>query len=259
MTFSAEERGLIGSEYYANHPLFPIDKTVAMLNFDMVGRLNKAGNLTVFGTGTSPGLEKLVEALASDQGMKANNIVGTGGEFFASDHASFYKKNIPVVFFFTGNHAEYHRPSDDTDLINFAGMAKVADVGELLLLDLARRPERPKFVKLTSPPRLAGAARSGAGNGAYLGSRPAYGAEPEGGGVKLDGVSEGSPAEKAGLKGGDVIVKFGGKDVKDIEGYMDAMSAHKPGDTVEIVVNRDGKATTLKATLGARAGGSPKN
>ncbi|MDB5351898.1 MAG: putative aminopeptidase [Planctomycetota bacterium] len=258
MAFSAEERGLIGSQYYVNHPLFPLKQTVAMINFDMVGRLNKNSDLTVFGTGTSPGLDTLVELLCRDQGLKAKNVVGTQGEFFQSDHASFYMKDMPVVFFFTGTHPDYHRPSDDTHLINFDGMARIADVGELLTLDLVRRPERLKFTKLGRAPTVASGAGRG-GSNAYLGSRPSYGESPEGGGVKLDGVSEGSPAEKAGLKEGDVIIKFAGKDVKDIEGYMAAMSGNKPGDEVDIVVKRDGKETTLKAKLGARPGGSPKN
>ena len=249
MAYSAEERGLIGSAFYVNHPLFPLEKTVAMVNFDMVGRLNPEGDLTVFGTGSSPGLDTLVESLAKDQDLKAKNVVGTQGEFFASDHASFYMKDIPVVFFFTGTHADYHRPSDDTDLINFDGMRRIADVGELLLLDLSRRPQRPEFIKLSRGPVMASASR---GSGVYLGTRPSYADVPEGGGVKLDGVNDDSPAAKGGMKGGDVVVKFAGMDVKDIEGYMAAMNGHKPGETVEIVVKRDGKDVTLKVTLGTR-------
>lgn len=269
MAFSAEELGLIGSAYYVNHPLFPLDKTVAMVNFDMVGRLNKENRLTVFGTGTSPKFEELVTVLASDQGITAKNIVGTQGEFFQSDHASFYRKDIPVIFFFTGTHPEYHRPADDTPLINFDGMAKIANVGELLLLDLVKRPVRPEFIKLgrngpanraaASAPVPAVTPSSRAMGSAYFGSRPAYGESPEGGGVKLDGVSEGGPAEKAGLKAGDVIVKFGGKEVKDIDSYMTAMGQHKAGDTVEVVVMRDGKEVKLEAKLTPRPGASPKN
>ncbi len=258
MAFSAEERGLIGSAYYANHPLFPLDKTVAMINFDMVGRLNDKSELTVFGSGTSPGWDVLVESLAKDQGLNAKNIVGTQGEFFASDHASFYMKDIPVLFFFTGTHADYHRPSDDTDKINFPGMARVADLGELLLLDLIRRPERPKFQKLGRGPILGGGA-SRSGSSAYLGTRPNYADSPDGGGVKLEGVNDDSPAAKGGLKGGDVIVKFGGKDVKDIDTYMNALSSHKPGETVEVVVKRDGKEETLKVTLGTRPSSGSRN
>lgn len=275
MTFSAEELGLIGSNYYVNHPLIPLDKTVAMVNLDMVGRLNKDKELTVFGTGTSPGFESLVNSLASDEGMKTNIIFGTQGEFFQSDHASFYKKNLPVLFFFTGTHPDYHRPSDDSEKINFGGMAQIADMSELILLDLARRPERPKFVKLGArkPAAVAGAAAkpaetpaaagSGSGTGrgmsaAYFGSRPSYG-DNSGQGVKLDGVSEGGPAEKAGLKEGDVIIKFAGKDVKDLDTYMAAMGDKKPGDTVDVVVKRGEKEMTFKVKLTARPGSSTKN
>src|SRR5262249_53526005 len=127
------------------------------------------------------------------------------------------------------------------------------------LLDLARRPERPKFVKLQNnvQPRAATASRSG-GNG-YLRSRPSFSGEPAGGGVKLDGVSEGSPAEKAGIKAGDIVIKLGGTEVKDLEGYMAALSTHKPGDEVEIVVKREGKEVTIKVTLGTRPSAVPGN
>ncbi len=249
MTFSGEERGLLGSAHYVEHPLYPLDKTVAMINFDMVGRLNDDRELTVFGAGTSNGLEQLIESLATSQGLKPKMIVGTRGEFNQSDHASFYRKDIPVVFFFTGTHADYHRPSDDTDKINFDGMLRVADLAELLLLDLARRPERPNFNRLGGgAPTVAGALRGG--SGVYFGSRPSYGFNGEG--VKLEGVSEGSPAEKAGLKGGDIIVKFGDLKVVDVESFMAALGSRKPGDEVEVVVLRDGKETTLKAKLGSR-------
>jgi hypothetical protein len=253
MAFSGEERGLLGSRHYVEHPLFPLKDTVAMLNFDMVGRLNSGSEITVFGAGTSPGFEGLVKALAASQGLKPTIVEGTAMQFNASDHASFYYKDIPVIFTFTGTHADYHRPSDDSPLINYDGMTRIADYAELLLLDIARRPTRPEFVKLKggSPGPLASASR---GARAFLGTRPAYGAE--GKGVKLDGVSEGSPAEKAGLKGGDVIVKFDGKDVANIEDYMEGLARKKPGDTVEIVVLRDGKETPVKATLATRGGGA---
>jgi Zn-dependent M28 family amino/carboxypeptidase len=256
MTFSGEERGLLGSQYYVNHPLYPLKDTVAMVNFDMVGRLNDKDEVTTFGLGSSPGFGELVDALGSSLGLKIKKIPGTQAEFGASDHYSFYSKNLPVVFFFTGTHADYHRPSDDTHLINFSGMERIADMGELLLLDIAKRPKRPEFVKLTNRPAPAVAAAPAASasasvrSSAYLGSRPNY--AHEGTGVKLDGVTEGSPAEKAGLKGGDVITKFGDKEIATLEDYMAAMQEKKPGDSVEIVVKRDGKSVTLKAILGDR-------
>jgi hypothetical protein len=251
IAFSGEERGLLGSKHYVDNPLFPLDRTVAMVNFDMVGRLDGDNSLTIFGAGTVAGMDALVGALAASQGLKPKVIEGTQMEFNASDHASFYRKDIPVLFAFTGTHSDYHRPSDDTELVNFEGMTRIANLGELVLLDLARRPERPAFVKLPSRPMGGLAARGGRGSGAYLGTRPAYG-EEDIKGVKLDGVSEGSPAEKAGLKAGDIIVKFDGKAVGSIEDYMEHLGGRKPGDTVEVVIQREGKEESLKVTLGSR-------
>jgi hypothetical protein len=251
--FSGEERGLLGSEHYVKEPIFPLDKTVSMVNFDMVGRFDSGKGLIVYGAGSSEGWEPLVESLASSLGLNPKLTKGAGGEFGDSDHYSFYRKDLPVLFFFTGTHPDYHRPSDDSDKINYAGMARVADLGELVILDIAKRPERPAFVKLATPRREnVGQVR---GNGVYLGTRPAYGADVEG--VKLEGVSEGSPAEKAGLKGGDVIIKFGDLKVLSIEGYMNAMGTKKPGDEVDVVVLRDGKEVTLKVKLGTRPSARP--
>jgi S1-C subfamily serine protease len=162
-----------------------------------------------------------------------------------------------VVFAFTGNHRDYHRPSDDAEKINFAGMARIADMAELLLLDVTRRPQRPEFVKVERR-RGAGGHASGEGNSdpgrvsvsAYLGSIPAYDDETRG--VKLEGVREGSPAEKGGLKGGDIIVGFGGKPVATIYDYTESLGRYKPDDTVEVVVQREGKEVKLKVTLGRR-------
>jgi len=249
MAFSGEERGLLGSQHYVEHPLYPLSSTVMMLNFDMVGRLNEKNELTIYGTGTTPGADALVDALGQAAGFKVKkNADGLG----PSDQQSFYLKNIPVLFAFTGIHRDYHRPSDDTERINFGGMSRIANFAELLLLDVARRPERPAFT------RVAGRGGSHAGPGdpgrvsisAYLGSIPDY--EDNADGLKLTGVREGSPAERGGLKADDVVIKFGGKPVGTIYDYTESLGRYKPGDTVEIVVKRDGKETTLKVTLGER-------
>ncbi len=253
MAFSGEERGLLGSSHYVEHPLFPLDRTVMMVNFDMVGRLNDKSELTIVGTGSTPGIEEIVDALGSAAGFRIKKVKGETDGFGGSDHQPFYHKNIPVLFPFTGLHNDYHRPTDDTERINFGGMARIADFGELLLLDLARRPERPAFTRAAAQPRNPhdGAADPGrVGMGAYLGTIPDYGAEEKG--VKLSGVREGSPAEKGGIKGGDVIVGFGGSPVATIYDYTDSLGRRKPGDTVEIAVKRDGKDVTLKVTLGSR-------
>ncbi len=246
VAFSGEERGLLGSHHYVDHPLVPLADTVMMINFDMVGRLNDKDELTVYGTGTSLGIDALVDALGKSEGFAVKKIADGMGP---SDQQSFYEKNIPVLFAFTGTHSDYHRPSDDTDRINFQGMSRIADLSELLLLDLARRPRKPEFVKVVNT--------SGHGGdpgrvsiSAYLGSIPDYGGEVKG--VKLNGVRSGSPAEKGGLKGGDVIVKFAGKAIGTIYDYTESLARQKPGDTVEVVVIRDGNETPLSVTLGKK-------
>lgn len=246
MLFSAEERGLLGSQHYVDNPLYPLNKTVAMINFDMVGRLNETNDVTVYGTGTSPTFEAIVDGLGKAAGFNIKKIKDGSGP---SDHQSFYLKDIPVLFFFTGTHRDYHRPSDDAETINIAGMGRIANYTELVLLELVRRPVRPEFVKVArpttnSPGRVA--------LRAYLGSIPDY--DDAGKGVKLSGVQKDSPAEKGGLKGGDVVVKMAGKPVGTIQDYMESLSTKKSGDEIEVVVKREGKDVTLKVTLGTRPG-----
>ena len=263
MAFSGEERGLLGSRHYVEHPLIPLDKTVMMINFDMVGRLSDESELTMVGVGSSPGLEGVVEVLGTAAGFKLKKVKGVSDGFGGSDHESFYDKKIPVLFPFTGLHKDYHKPSDDTERINFAGMCRIADYGELLLLDLARRPSRPTFVAAAPKPATdphAGIIPGGdgstdparmGGNGAYLGTVPDYGTEANG--APLADVRENSPAAKGGLKGGDLIISFAGKPISSIQDYSDTLNRSKPGDAVDIVVKRDGKEVTLKVTLGTRS------
>ena len=260
MAFSGEERGLLGSRHYCEHPLIPLDKTVMMVNFDMVGRLSDKSELTMVGVGSTPGIDTIVESLGSAAGFKIKQVKGVSDGFGGSDHESFYDKQIPVLFAFTGLHNDYHKPTDDTERINFPGMARIADYGELLLLDIARRPARPVFVASTKPgpnphgagmPSGDGGADPGRiGVGAYLGTVPDYGAEDKG--VKLADVREGGPAATGGIKGGDVIIGFAGKPISSIYDYTDSLARAKPGDVVEVVVKRDGKDVTLKVTLGSR-------
>ena len=247
IAFSGEERGLLGSQYYVEHPLYPLKDTVLMVNFDMVGRLNEKNELTIYGTGTSPGFDVLVDTLGKADGFTVKKIPDGFGP---SDQQSFYVKDIPVLFAFTGTHPDYHRPSDDTERINFAGMARIADLGELWLLELARRPSRPAFVKVAAPKGHGAGDPGRVAITAYLGSIPDYNEDIKG--VKLNGVREGSPAEKGGLKKDDVIVGFGGKPVGTIYDYTDSLGRYKPGDVVEIVVKRDGKEVKLKVTLGTK-------
>jgi hypothetical protein len=253
MAFSGEERGLLGSRYYVEHPLFPLSSTVTMFNCDMVGRLNGSGELTMIGTGTSPGLEELVNVLGKSSGLKIKAISGLKDGFGGSDHESFYPRGIPVLFAFTGVHRDYHRPSDDSNLINYPGMARIADYLELLVLDLVRRPDRPAFTRLAERRGPGGADPARMGSSVYMGTMPDYAASSEDG-MKIQGVSDGSPAEKGGLKGGDVIIRLGDKRVGTIYDFMETLGAHKPGDEVEVVVKRDGKEVKLRVTLGSRPG-----
>ncbi len=259
MAFSGEERGLLGSRHYVEHPLIPLDKTVMMINFDMVGRLNDKSELTMVGVGSTPGIEGIIDSLGSAAGFKVKKVKGVSDGFGGSDHESFYNKKVPILFPFTGLHNDYHRPTDDTERINFPGMLRIADLGELLLLEIARRPARPEFVAAAEPaknphgagmPGDSGADPGRIGVGAYLGTVPDYGAEVTG--VKLADVREDGPAAKGGLKGGDTIIGFAGKPVSSIYDYTESLARAKPGDQVEILIKRDDREVTLKVTLGSR-------
>jgi hypothetical protein len=252
MAFSGEERGLLGSHYYGEHPLFPLASTVMMLNCDMVGRLNSKNELSMIGTGSSAGIDALVDVLGRSAGLTVKKVAGMVDSFGGSDHQSFYAKGVPVLFAFTGVHADYHRPSDDSDRINYSGMARIADYLELIMLDVIRRPERPAFTKVVAPVRTArGGDTARGGMSVYLGTMPDY-ADESRNGLKLADVREGSPAAKGGLKGGDVITRFGTTPVLTIYDFMETMGRYKPGDKVELVVKREGKELKLQVTLGRR-------
>jgi hypothetical protein len=244
MAFSGEERGLLGSHHYCQNPIFPLEDTVAMVNLDMVGRLipdkeTKKDRLIVYGTGTAKDFDALLEELNKKYDFKLQKVAtGTG----PSDHASFYAKNIPVFFFFTDVHEDYHRPSDTADKINVSGMRKVTDLTEEVTLSLVTRPERPEFVK------VGGAARDRPRvTIPRLGVRPAYGDDKEG--VLLEEVNQGGIADKAGIKAGDRIMEIGGKEVQNLEGYMAILAGRKKGDSFDIGLIRDGKKVTVKVTL----------
>ncbi len=253
IAFSGEERGLLGSQYYVEHPLIPLGETVMMINCDMVGRLNSRGELTMVGTGSTQGIDKLVDSLGQTAGLKIKKVAGLSDGFGGSDHESFYNKGVPVLFAFTGLHGDYHRPTDDSDRINYQGMGRIADYLELIALDVARRPARPTFVKLIAPPNphAAGGDMARRGPSVSLGVMPDYGYEKKDG-LRITGVRGGGPAEKAGLKDGDRIVRCGRKAVGTIYDYMEIMSGFKPGDQLEVVVMRDGKEVKLDVKLEAR-------
>jgi hypothetical protein len=237
IAFTAEERGLIGSRYYTNNPLFPLDKTVAMINLDMVGRLRE-DKIQVFGVGTAKEFAPLLDQLNGKHKFALNKSLGTQMVGGSSDHESFNRKNIPTLFFFTGNHPQYHRPSDTWDLINVEGMRRIAELVEDILVGLGTLEKRPEFVRVTAPPALGGVTGP---RGPTLGIMPAYSEDDGQEGLLLDGVSPGRPAEKAGLKAGDRIVEINGKPIKNIQNYMTVMSGFKKGEKIEVTVLRDGK------------------
>jgi hypothetical protein len=242
MCFSGEELGLLGSDYYVKHPLVPLDKTVAMLNMDMIGRL-RDNKLIVIGSGTAKAWDSL---LKETNATAKFDLARSESGFGASDQQSFYTQNIPVLFFFTGTHADYHTPTDTADKINAEGEARVLKMVADCAARIADNPDRPTFQRVKTPDQNA-PSRSFA---VYFGSVPDYAAQVEG--VQLNGVREGSPAEKAGLKAGDIIVKFGDRTIKNIYDYTYALQDHKPGDQVAVIVKRGAETLTLMVTLAAR-------
>ena len=248
IAFSGEELGLLGSDYYVKHPLYPLTATEAMINLDMVGRL-KNDKLIVYGTGTAAEFPALLDSL---NWYAKFDLRPQPEGYGPSDQTSFYAAKIPVLHFFTDLHSDYHRSTDDWDKINAQGLVRVADFAAAMTTALANRPTRLTFVDVPPPAPKAGAAVT-SGYGAYLGTIPDM-ASGEAGGVKITGVSKGSPAELAGMQGGDMITKIGDYDVADLAGMTDALRAYKPGDKVVVVVMRDGVEKKLDVTLGKRGG-----
>jgi aminopeptidase N len=248
IAFTGEEFGLIGSSYYVSHPVAPLDSTQAMINMDMVGRL-RAKPLIIYGTGTAAEWPGVVEQAASSAGIPISEIPDGYGP---SDQTSFYASDIPVLMFFTNTHEDYHKPTDDFDKIDTTGVRRVAALVSTITRTVADRPARLTLKRGAGKPPAAEAASRG--YGAYLGSVPDF--TPVDYGVKLSGVRAESPADKAGIQGGDVIVRFGSMEIKDLYALTDALRAHKPGDSVPVTVLRDGKEITVQVTLGSRGGGN---
>ncbi|HYQ86874.1 MAG TPA: M28 family peptidase [Bacteroidota bacterium] len=241
--FSGEELGLLGSAYYVKNPLFPLDKTIAMLNMDMVGRLRDSV-LVVEGMGTSPRWDSIVRRENRDS--LALKLKPDG--FGPSDHASFYAKDIPVIFFFTNMHSDYHRPSDTWDKINYAGEQKVVELVQRVTESIANAPSRPQFTRAASGSMAGSGDRQGLR--VSLGVIPDYSEDVQG--LKITGTRPGSPAEKAGMKAEDIVIKFDGMDVKNIYDFMRGLEGHKPGDKVAIVVKRGIEVLSFNAVLEAR-------
>ena len=289
IAFSGEEEGLLGSDYYVNHPLVPLSNTVAMINMDMVGRLQEL-KLIVGGVGTASDWRPLIESENSPEKTRksalANRsdsvtyhvtlkdqvsvgfpiVIGANGKpvvmeemftlpanaatpftltlnedgFGPSDHSSFYSKQIPVLFFWTGTHDDYHKPSDTADKINYEGEARIVAFVERIVHNIDNSDKRPTYTLAKSDPQPRTGFR------VYLGTIPNYADSNDG--LKLDGVRDDSPAAKAGLKAGDKVVKLAGRDVKNVYDYTYALGEMKGGQEYEVVVMRDGQRLTMKIT-----------
>lgn len=253
MAFGAEEWGLLGSHHYVDNPWLPTEDCVAMVNMDMIGR--SGGKLSVEGMGTSPGFRALIESL---------NPPGSSGLELAlgddippnTDHAPFYEAGIPVVSFFTGLHDDYHRPSDDVERIDVANGAKVATLAGRTALMLAAADARPEFTRYQPPARAVSNAsphngQQVQGYGVSFGSQPDMTYQGDDG-VRISGVRAGSPAEKSGLQGGDLIVALDGQEVRSLEDYSILLFSHRPGDEIVVTIQRGEETLELTATLAAR-------
>jgi hypothetical protein len=249
-SFSGEEEGLLGSAYYAKNPPVPLSSTVAMINMDMIGRL-RSNMLMVSGTATSPEWKPLLEELNRGTIGRAAGSEAAGSTRFKlalgddgygpSDHQSFYIRDIPVLFFFTGSHDDYHKPSDTADKINAEGIKQVAELVRDVAIRVADEPARIAFTKVKRESKP-----TSGGFRVYLGTVPNYADQTDG--LKLDGVRPDSPAERAGLRAGDVVVKLGGVDVKNVYDYTYALEELKAGVEIEMVVRRDSKLMTVMIT-----------
>lgn len=260
MTFAGEEEGLLGSKFYVNNPVWPLEKTVAMINLDMVGRLNE-NKLTIGGMGTATEWNDIIQAANNPTVPlgQTTSLFGSGTAnkkmidprsalfdvqlnqdgFGPSDHSSFYGKNVPVLFFFTGTHVDYHKPSDTADKINYLGLQRVILLVRDIARSIAQRSTRPTYAVAKSSGQMGQVRLS-----VSLGTIPSYGDTTDG--MILDGVRDNSPASRAGLKAGDKIVKLAGKDVRNAMDYTYVLGSMKPGEEYEVELIRGTERMTLK-------------
>jgi hypothetical protein len=246
VAFAGEEFGLLGSDAYVKTPPIPLARTTAMVNLDMVGRLRN-DRLLVFGAETAAEFPALLDSLNQSPRF---DLQASGDGWGRSDQQSFYAARLPVLHLFTDLHEDYHRPSDDWERINVAGLVKVAAFAADLVRALADRTALLTFVDRPPPGPVAGPARS-SGYGAYLGSIPDMASG--GPGVRLSGVTSGSPADRAGLLEGDVLLRLGEFEVTDLQAMTVALRAHLPGDTVTAVFRRGAVTDSTRVVLGSRA------
>jgi hypothetical protein len=232
VAFSGEENGLWGSNYFVKNPTLDLKTINYMINMDMVGRLNEEKSLAIYGVGTSPSFSKVLDPINTDSLKLVPSESGVG----PSDHTSFYLQDLPVLHFFTGQHADYHKPSDDADKINYEGLVQVVRYISRLVAQLDTEPKLAftKTKDSSDSPRFT----------VSMGVVPDY--LYSGKGMRVDGVSEGKPAQAAGLQKGDVVLQLGDSTIIDMMGYMRALSIFKKGDSTQVVVERAGQKIAAK-------------
>ena len=228
IAFSGEEHGLYGSSYYAKNPTIDLSSSRFMLNFDMVGRLNEDKTLAINGIGTSSSWDELIKKSNSINFKLTTTASGVG----PSDHTSFYLQDVPVLHFFTGQHEDYHRPSDDVEKINFEGMYSIFKYAETIIQN-STEIEDFDFVETKSESTTSPNFK------VTLGVMPDYLYSGEG--MRIDGISKGRTAEKYGIQKGDIVIKIGEIEVPDMMGYMTGLSKHEKGDSTVVIVNRGNK------------------
>ncbi len=238
IAFSAEELGLFGSKFFVENPTIALNSVNYMINLDMVGRLNDSTkSITVGGYGTSPSWQTLIASVKNKPFSIRFDSSGTG----PSDHTSFYRKDIPVLFFFTGLHTDYHKPGDDADKINYWGTLQITKfIKEMILSD--ESAQKIAFTKTREQQTTTSARFS-----VSMGIMPDYSYGENG--VRVDGVSENKPAKKAGVLPGDIIKKLGPHQTSSVESYMQALSTFKKGDHTSVVVLRGDKEITFEITF----------
>jgi hypothetical protein len=244
MDFAGEELGLLGSAEWVKEPTRPLKKAVAMLNMDMIGRI-KDDKVYIGGVGTGSTFNSVLEQAQKEAPFK---IESSAGGYSSSDHTSFVTRKIPVLFFFSGLHSDYHKPSDTWDKINGTSAARLLDMVASVALQLANADQPPQFQVVAEEKPASGG--GGGGYGPYFGSIPDFGQVENG--VKFSDVKPNSPAAKAGLKAGDILVQFGDKAIKNLYDFTDALRRSKVGDVVEVKVMRDGQAVTANVKLEQR-------
>jgi hypothetical protein len=245
--FAGEEIGLLGSSEWVNHPSLPIENAVAMINMDMIGRVS-GSKLYIGGAGTGSTFQPMLKETGARHGFDLNF---SQDAYSSSDHTSFAAKSIPVLFFFSGLHGDYHKPSDTWDKINGPASARVVDLVVDVATHLIEAGNRPQFVKVQAPAHGHGMpGGSGSGYGPYFGSIPDF--APVDKGVRFSDVRAGSPAAKAGLQGGDILIGFGEKPINNLYDFTFALRESKVGDVVAVKYLRGGKEQTAQVTLEPR-------